>query len=110
MEQLQKEESDEMPPPKPIKAEPGFALICYLCPKTPQFSDLSHLLTHISSKSHLSHRFKIQLKSKTEIAARIQLDNFENWYNVNDLDALLSDRMNTKENKKAIKKKPAAQV
>jgi len=99
-----------MPPSKPAKAEPGFALICYLCPKTPQFSDLSHLLTHISSKSHLSHRFKIQLKSKTELAARVQLDNFDDWYNTNGLDTLLSDRMATKETKKAAKKKPAPQV
>lgn len=109
IELWQKQEPVEMPP-KSIKAEPAFALICYLCPKTPQFSDLSHLLTHISSKSHLSHRFKIQLKSKTELAARVQLDNFDDWYNTNGLDTLLSDRMHTKENKKATKQKPSGQV
>ena len=99
-----------MPPPKPAKVEPSFALICYLCPKTPQFSDLSHLLTHISSKAHLAHRFKIQLRSKTELAARVQLDSFDDWYNTNDLDTLLSDRMNTKESKKAAKQKQLTQV
>lgn len=79
-------------------------LNCSLCPKTPSFSDISHLLTHISSKSHLSHRFKLQIRSQGEPEARQILDNFETWYAENGLEDLLSDRLAIKEHKKATKK------
>jgi hypothetical protein len=79
-------------------------LQCILCPKLPTFSDISHLLTHISSKSHLSHRFKLQIRSQAEPEARQVLDNFETWYAENSLEDLLSDRLAAKEHKKATKK------
>lgn len=85
-------------------------LLCMLCPKEPHFSDISHLLTHISSKSHLSHRFKLQIRSQAEPEAREQLDNFETWYSENGLDDLLSDRLATKEHKKMAKKPRATPI
>jgi hypothetical protein len=80
-------------------------LLCSLCPKNPKFSDISHLLTHISSKSHLSHRFKLQIRSQSEIAAKKQLDDFDIWYHNNNLDVLLSERLAAKEQKKFAKDK-----
>jgi hypothetical protein len=78
-------------------------LLCNLCPKTPQFSDVSHLLTHISSKTHLSNRFKMQIRSQGEPEARIQLETFDNWYAENGIEDLLSDRLAMKEEKKRVK-------
>ena len=85
-------------------------LQCTLCPKNPQFSDVSHLLTHISSKSHLSHRFKLQIRAQSESAARQQLDHFDQWYRSNNLDVLLSGRLAAKELKKAAKERKEVKI
>ena len=74
-------------------------LRCTLCPKTPQFSDTSHLLTHISSKGHLSHKFKLSIRASSEEQARAQLEEFEIWYADNGLDELLAERLASKEQK-----------
>lgn len=89
----------------PKKNNVSIPLICSLCPKTPQFSDVSHLLTHISSKSHLSHRFKLQIRSQSELDARQKLEEFEVWYAENGLEDLLSERMAAKEQKKNTSKR-----
>lgn len=91
--------------PKIKHNDSSIQLQCALCPKTPQFSDVSHLLTHIASKSHLSHRFKLQIKAQSEPAARQHLDNFDQWYRNNNLDVLLSSRMAAKEQKKSAKER-----
>lgn len=87
-------------------------LQCSLCPKAPYFSDISHLLTHISSKSHLSHRFKLQIRSQSEPEAELQLNIFNDWYDQYGLATLLSDRLAAKEHKKTTKRprNSAAQV
>jgi hypothetical protein len=92
-------------PAKPPKQRETIPLICTLCPKNPNFSDTSHLLTHISSKSHLAARFKLQIRSQSEKEARDILDNFDAWYRNNNLDSLLSDRLAIKEQKKAAKER-----
>jgi hypothetical protein len=79
-------------------------LLCDLCPKKPRFSDVSHLLTHISSKSHLSNRFKLQIRSQGEPEARRLLADFDRWYTINGLEDLLSERLNAKEQKKTTKR------
>lgn len=85
---------------KPVSTIP---LVCSLCPKSPQFSDTSHLLTHIASKSHLANRFKLQIRAQSEPEAKDQLENFDLWYRNNNLDSLLSERMSIKEHKRAAK-------
>lgn len=75
------------------------ALWCNICPKNPCFSDVSHLLTHISSKAHLSHYFKLQVRSHQEPEARNLLQEYDRWYKVNHLEKLLSDRMETRKRK-----------
>jgi hypothetical protein len=79
-------------------------LLCTLCPKGPQFSDISHLLTHISSKGHLSCRFKLQIRCQAEPEARRQLDAFDAWYADNGLEELLAERLATKEQKNTVKR------
>jgi hypothetical protein len=79
-------------------------LLCSLCPKNPKFSDISHLLTHISSKGHLSHRFKLQIRCQADTEARGQLEAFDAWYADNSLDELLADRLASKEQKNGLKR------
>ncbi|KAL8949385.1 MAG: hypothetical protein Q9222_004505 [Ikaeria aurantiellina] len=75
-------------------------LHCNLCPKHPDFSDLSHLLTHIGSKGHLSHYHKAKLGSRQDPAIRQELDIYEQWYARYDIEKLLSQRMVLKESKR----------
>jgi hypothetical protein len=93
--------------PKAAKIDSSIELTCSLCPKTPTFSDISHLLTHISSKSHLSHRFKLQIRANTEPEAKEKLDYFDNWYQDNNLDTMLSQRLAAKSQKKTTKERKA---
>lgn len=79
-------------------------LYCLLCPKKPTFSDVSHLLTHISSKSHLSNRFKAEIRSSKERDARETLRQFDVWYARYNIQELLADRMDAKDKKKGPKR------
>ncbi len=89
-----------------IKTDPAsIPLKCTLCPKKPNFSDVSHLLTHISSKSHLSHRFKTELKSHSESDAREALRAYNDWYEQNGIPVLLAERMQAKEQKNSSSKR-----
>ncbi len=91
------------------KKETNIDLQCTLCNKNPKFSDVSHLLTHIASKSHLAARFKLQIQAQSEIAAKEKLDQFDFWYRTNNLDPLLAERLAAKEQKKT-KKSRASNV
>ena len=82
-------------------------LKCSICPKQPSFSDVSHLLTHVSSKGHLSHLHKLQVRSHQEFEAGILLANYNQWYEQHGLAQLLSERMVTKQVKKAGRRKAA---
>ncbi|KAI4131320.1 MAG: hypothetical protein LQ338_001275 [Usnochroma carphineum] len=87
-------------------------LHCNICPKQPVFSDVSHLLTHVGSKGHLSHYFKAQVRAPQNPSIREQLDVYERWYTQHQIEKLLSQRMILKDSKKpngtarAIKKSP----
>jgi hypothetical protein len=77
----------------------SFLLQCNICPKHPLFSDLSHLLTHVGSKGHLSHYFKAQVRSRQEPLIKEQLKEYDHWYQVNQVEKLLSQRMILKDSK-----------
>lgn len=81
------------------QSETAIPLLCIICPKSPKFSDVSHLLTHISSKSHLSTKFKLQLRAQKELTVREQLEAFERWYVSNGIENLLAERMLAKDQK-----------
>lgn len=78
-------------------------LLCLLCPKKPNFSDVSHLLTHISSKSHLAARFKLGLSDQDEDKQTIQ--QFDNWAEQYGINQLLKNRQEVKEQKKQAQKR-----
>lgn len=69
------------------------SLSCSICNRRPQFSDVSHLLTHISSKAHLASHFKLQVQSKHSSQALEDLTQYDRWCKENDIARLLSDRM-----------------
>ena len=81
-------------------------LLCNICPKAPDFSDISHLLTHVSSKGHLSHYFKAQVKARQDPSIREKLDTYDRWYDRYNIEKLLSERMTAKENKDTKVKRP----
>lgn len=76
-------------------------LLCKICPKQPHFSDISHLLTHISSKGHLAHYFNAQVRSRKSASIRFQLEEYDDWYDKNQIENLLSKRLAQKDTKKA---------
>lgn len=76
---------------------------CCLCPKKPNFSDVSHLLTHISSKSHLAARFRLEISDKDEDKYIIQL--FQEWADRYGITQLLKNRQDAKEQKKQTQQK-----
>ncbi|KAK4192775.1 hypothetical protein QBC35DRAFT_447147 [Podospora australis] len=84
-----------------VKNEPttNIPLKCFICPRKPNFSDVSHLLTHISSKSHLSHEFKVGLRARTDQAAQQVVARYNAWVEQYDIHALLADRLSAKEQK-----------
>ncbi|KAL8705741.1 MAG: hypothetical protein Q9201_001175 [Fulgogasparrea decipioides] len=75
-------------------------LHCNICPKGPDFSDISHLLTHIGSKGHLSHYFKAQVRGRQDASVRQQLDVYDRWYTEHQIEKLLSQRMVLKDSKR----------
>jgi len=76
-------------------------LECFLCPRKPKFSDISHLLTHVSSKSHLHQQFNMGLRAKTDPVANDKLRRFQQWYQAYGIENLLEERMQAKTQKKA---------
>ncbi|GAP87317.1 putative geranylgerany transferase type ii beta subunit [Rosellinia necatrix] len=72
-------------------------LVCFICPKNSRFSDLSHLLTHISSKGHLHNMFQLNLSREVDEAAELALAEFDSWYKQNGISALLRARKSARE-------------
>ncbi|KAI1118964.1 hypothetical protein F5Y14DRAFT_446771 [Nemania sp. NC0429] len=72
-------------------------LVCFICPKNSHFSDLSHLLTHISSKGHLHNMFQLNLSRDVDKAADLSITEFETWYKQNNISALLRARKTARE-------------
>lgn len=104
-----------MPAEPEVKAEDkgedkisSIPLICLLCPNQPRFSDQSHLLTHVSSKSHLAAQFKLQHSGKSE--DKRTLDRYKLWSDTNGVDKLVANRIAAKELKKPAKKQRLAGV
>ncbi|KAK8256382.1 hypothetical protein IWZ00DRAFT_486202 [Phyllosticta capitalensis] len=79
---------------------PTIPLHCSICPKKPTFSDVSHLLTHVASKGHLSHYYKIKVKAAGEPECQTQIEAYDRWYSEWGVEELMSERMNLKEKKR----------
>jgi len=76
-------------------------LHCNICPKKPNFSDVSHLLTHVASKGHLSNYYKARVRSSSEDDSRSLVDAYDQWYAEWNVETLMSERMNQKEKRRA---------
>ncbi|ORY09296.1 hypothetical protein BCR34DRAFT_625833 [Clohesyomyces aquaticus] len=81
-------------------AAPSIPLHCNICPKKPNFSDVSHLLTHIASKGHLSHYYKIKVRSGSEDASRRLIEAYDRWYAEWNVEDLMSERMSQKDKRR----------
>ncbi|KAH7402029.1 hypothetical protein DE146DRAFT_631303 [Phaeosphaeria sp. MPI-PUGE-AT-0046c] len=75
-------------------------LHCNICPKLPNFSDVSHLLTHIASKGHLSNYYKVKVRSSHEEDSRQLVEAYDRWYAQWGVESLMSDRMNQKDKRR----------
>lgn len=89
----------------PNRSSKTIPLLCSVCPDTPRFSDVSHLLTHIASKGHLHHETQMKLKSHQDLTSSISLQQYEQWYRDNGIEGLLVERMKAKQVKEAARSK-----
>ena len=74
-------------------------LLCNICPKEPEFSDISHLLTHVASKGHLAQELKAKVRGRQDASIREKLDAYDRWYERHQIEKLLSQRLILKESK-----------
>jgi len=75
-------------------------LHCNICAKRPNFSDVSHLLTHIASKGHLSTYYKIKVKAGQDDTAKTLIEDYDTWYATWNIENLMSERMSLKDQKR----------
>ncbi|KAI0841894.1 hypothetical protein F5Y06DRAFT_292716 [Hypoxylon sp. FL0890] len=76
-------------------------LVCYSCEKQQTFSDLSHLLTHVSSKAHLLELYNSQILSQIDRDAAIRCQRFDTWYKTYNISQLVLQRMEARGEKGA---------
>lgn len=76
-------------------------LHCNICPKKPNFSDISHLLTHVASKGHLSNYYRMKVKASTDTATKRTVDRYDQWYASWNVEDLMAERMHSKEKKRS---------
>lgn len=91
-EELSKAEVDPVHTESKVLSSPPIPLICSICPKNTQFSDVSHLLTHIASKGHLSNMFKLDIAKYTDGNARERLEEYQAWFDEHNIRELLQSR------------------
>lgn len=82
-------------------ASASIPLHCSICPKRPNFSDVSHLLTHIASKGHLSNYYKVKVRSGNDDAARRLVESYDRWYAEWNVEDLMSERMTQKDKRRS---------
>jgi len=81
-------------------AAPGMPLNCSICPKKPKFSDISHLLTHVGSKGHLSNYYRTKIQAASDAVLAAIINTYDQWYTDWGIDELMHERINHKDKKK----------
>ncbi|KAK1998650.1 hypothetical protein LX36DRAFT_575893 [Colletotrichum falcatum] len=76
---------------------PSIPLLCVVCPANPNFSDVSHLLTHLNSKGHLQTFNDVRIRAITDLSAAHAISTYERWYNEHGLEAMLAERLKVKD-------------
>lgn len=84
--------------PKP-SGSPGIPLVCLVCTNTPRFSDLSHLLTHLSSKGHLQTHNDVRIRATQDLAAAEKVTTYDKWYKDYGIERMLAERLKAKDEK-----------
>jgi hypothetical protein len=82
-----------------MASAPKIPLKCDICPRKPRFSDVSHLLTHISSKTHLSNIFKARVRLDIDTESRRLVEDYDQWYAEWSIQDLLAERLSQKDTK-----------
>ncbi|KAJ5442581.1 Terpenoid cyclases/protein prenyltransferase alpha-alpha toroid [Penicillium cf. griseofulvum] len=82
-------------------------LQCSICPGQPEFSDVSHLLTHAASKAHLANHFRLKLRADDDNAVEL-LRQYDEWFDSNGFAKQLAARMANKESRKKRKSDEAS--
>ena len=85
-------------------------LLCNICPRDPKFSDVSHLLTHVASKGHLSQHNKAKLRAHQDASLREKLETYDRWYQRHQIERLLSERMVAKDSKDSTNRVRASKI
>ncbi|KAJ4301135.1 hypothetical protein N0V90_003225 [Kalmusia sp. IMI 367209] len=91
-------------------ATANIPLHCSICPKRPNFSDVSHLLTHIASKGHLSNYYKVKVRSANDDASRRLIESYDRWYAEWNVEELMSDRMTQKDKRRSPRPPPVPKI
>ncbi|KAK5132276.1 hypothetical protein LTR08_009264 [Meristemomyces frigidus] len=78
----------------------GIPLHCNICSKKPDFSDVSHLLTHVASKGHLSSFYRMKVQGTADPTSQKLVDEYEQWYSDWSVDDLMRDRMSQKDKRR----------
>jgi hypothetical protein len=78
--------------PRTMPTTRHIPLVCSICPKNSKFSDVSHLLTHIASKGHLSNKFHMEIARDTDEFAREALAEYQAWFEEHGIRELLQNR------------------
>jgi hypothetical protein len=84
------------PAPENPNSEKAIPLICPGC-STSGFSDLSHLLTHFLSKSHVLHREKLRILSPYHQGQKEKHDEILKFHEDYNIDCLLANRLMQKD-------------
>lgn len=76
-------------------------LHCNICQKKPDFSDVSHLLTHIASKGHLSSYYRMKVQATADSASLRLVQDYDDWYAEWSVDDLMRERMSSKDKRRS---------
>ncbi|KAK7459001.1 hypothetical protein Landi51_00594 [Colletotrichum acutatum] len=88
-------------PPDDLKpsGSPGIPLVCLVCMNAPRFSDLSHLLTHLSSKGHLQTHNDVRIRATQDLVAAEKVATYDKWYKDYGIERMLAERLKAKDEK-----------
>lgn len=92
----------------PVGPESGIPLTCTACSTKPKFSDISHLLTHVNSKGHLHAYQQLKIRALSDLSASATLVEYNQWYEDNDIEKLLADRLAQRDERAQAEKKRKA--
>lgn len=100
--------SDRPAPSKGKQADkpvcPAIPLICHICERNPTFSDVSHLLTHCSSRAHTKRHFDVRARALTDATAKATLGTYDRWYEVHKIGPMINRRLMEKDAKDQARK------